>query len=95
MPQRLQAGSVIHIDNERVLVTEWRFPPGSETGWHRHHYDYMVVPQTTGDLLMETKEGNDITSLEAGKPYFRNAGVEHNVVNPGKNEFVFIEIEMK
>ena len=26
----------VQIDNDRVTVTEWRFPPGAETGWHRH-----------------------------------------------------------
>ena len=36
------------IDNERVRVTEWRFRPGEATGWHRHEFDYVVVPVTTG-----------------------------------------------
>ncbi|HCG30209.1 MAG TPA: cupin, partial [Chloroflexi bacterium] len=36
------------IENERVIVTEWRFAPGAHTGWHRHEYDYVVVPMTTG-----------------------------------------------
>ena len=26
----------VQIDNERVIVTEWTFEPGAETGWHRH-----------------------------------------------------------
>jgi hypothetical protein len=30
-----------------------------------------------------------------GQPYFRNAGVEHNVVNANEHEFVFIEVELK
>ena len=38
------------IDNERVRVTEWRFRPGEATGWHRHEFDYVVVPVTTGQL---------------------------------------------
>ena len=28
-------------------------------------------------------------------PYFREAGVEHDVVNTNDHEFAFIEIEMK
>ena len=83
------------IVNERVIVTEWRFAPGAETGWHVHGYDYVVVPQTTGRLLLETKQGDHHAELRVGQPYFRNAGVEHNVVNANEHEFVFIEVELK
>jgi quercetin dioxygenase-like cupin family protein len=83
------------IENDRVIVTEWRFAPGAETGWHVHGYDYVVVPQTDGRLLLETKEGDRHAELRVGQPYFRNAGVEHNVVNANAYEFVFIEVELK
>ena len=84
------------IDNGRAVVTEWRFAPGAETGWHRHGHDYVVVPMTTGKLLLEEPGGVARTvELTAGKPYAREEGVEHNVVNPNAGEFVFIEIEMK
>ncbi|MCZ6629445.1 MAG: cupin, partial [SAR324 cluster bacterium] len=33
--------------------------------------------------------------LTAGVPYFRKAGVEHNVINANGFEFVFVEIEFK
>lgn len=87
------ATSLIH--NERVIVTEWRFASGAETGWHRHGYDYVVVPQTNGRLLLETKEGDHYAELSVGKPYFRNVGIEHNVVNANEYEFVFIEVEIR
>lgn len=90
-----QATATIQIDNERVAVTEWRFAPGAETGWHRHQYDYVVVPQKTGKLLLKTKDGDSVSELVCGKSYFRKAGVEHNVINANDDEFVFIEIEMK
>ena len=93
--QRPQAKPTVHIENDRVIVTEWRFPPGAETGWHRHNYDYTVVPQSTGELLLETQEGNSRAELVSGRPYFRNLGVEHNVVNMNAFEFVFIEVELK
>jgi quercetin dioxygenase-like cupin family protein len=83
------------IENDRVIVTEWRFAPGAETGWHVHAYDYVVVPQTDGRLLLETKEGDRHAELRVAQPYFRNAGVEHNVVNANEHEFVFIEVELK
>ncbi len=82
------------IDNERVMVTEWRFEPGAETGWHRHEYDYVVVPGLDGQLLLETEEGSSVAELNAGQSYFRPAGVEHNVVNNNDYEFVFVELEL-
>ena len=92
---RPRARATIQIQNERVIVTEYRFAPGSETGWHRHGYDYVVVPMTTGKLLLEEKEGNREAQLTAGVAYSRNVGVEHNVVNANDFEFVFVEVEIK
>jgi quercetin dioxygenase-like cupin family protein len=92
---RPQAAGTPLIENERVKVTEWRFAPGAETGWHVHGYDYVVVPQTDGTLLLETKQGDNRAQLRTGQPYFRHAGVEHNVVNANAHEFVFIEVEIK
>ena len=82
------------ISNQRAIVTEWRFAPGAETGWHRHAYDYVVVPMTTGKLLLEEKSGNRYAELHLGQPYAREVGVEHNVINANETEFVFIEIEL-
>jgi quercetin dioxygenase-like cupin family protein len=92
---RPQAVPTPLISNERVVVTEWRFAPGAETGWHVHGMDYVVVPQTTGKLLLETKDGDRSAELSVGRPYFRPAGVEHNVVNANDYEFVFIEVEIR
>ncbi|MBF0276907.1 MAG: cupin domain-containing protein [SAR324 cluster bacterium] len=92
---RVQAQAEVQVENDRVKVTEWRFSPGAETGWHRHVCDYVVVPQTTGKLLLESKDGTQQASLQSGLSYYRNAGVEHNVININENEFVFVEIEMK
>lgn len=89
------ATASVQIDNERVSVTEWRFAPGAETGWHRHQHDYVVVPHTTGKLLLKTGDGDSVSELTSGKSYFRKAGVEHNVINASEGEFVFIEIEVK
>jgi beta-alanine degradation protein BauB len=92
---RPQAVPTLMIENDRVIVTEWRFAPGAETGWHRHGHDYVVVPQTTGQLLLETAAGDIRADLKTGIPYARNEGVEHNVINANAFEFVFIEIELK
>jgi quercetin dioxygenase-like cupin family protein len=92
---RQAAQATVMVDNATVIVTEWRFAPGSETGWHRHSYDYVVVPQSTGNLLLEGAGADTTAQLDAGQPYFRSAGVEHNVVNVNDHEFVFIEVEIK
>lgn len=89
------AVATLQIENERVIVTEWRFPPGAETGWHVHAYDYVVVPQISGQLRIESKQGETISELVSGVSYARLAGVEHNVINHNDYEFVFVEVELK
>jgi quercetin dioxygenase-like cupin family protein len=93
--QRAQAQSTVQIDNERVIVTQWRFAPGAETGWHRHGHDYVVVPLTDGILQLETLEGQRSSELRIGQSYARAAGVEHNVINANDFEFAFVEVELK
>ena len=87
--------STVFIDNERVRVTEWRFAPGAATGWHRHEYDYVVVPLLDGSLKLLEGGGERIAQLKQGVPYFRNVGVEHDVVNANDFEYAFIEVEIK
>jgi quercetin dioxygenase-like cupin family protein len=91
----LRAVPTTTIDNERVRVTEWRFAPGAATGYHRHEYDYVVVPMTTGRLGLSGPAGDAVAELTTGVPYFRSAGVEHDVRNVNAFEFAFIEIELK
>ena len=92
----IPAVPTVKIDTARVRVTEWRFAPGAATGFHRHEYDYVVVPVTTGPLTIVGRGGVVTTAqLVTGEPYNRNAGVEHDVRNGNAGEFVFIEIELK
>ena len=93
--ERARASSRLLQQTERVIITEWRFAPGAETGWHRHAHDYIVVCLTAGKLLAETANGNVETDLAFGQTYARPTGVEHNIVNAGEHEFVFVEIELK
>jgi quercetin dioxygenase-like cupin family protein len=84
------------IDNERVRVTEWRFAPGAATGWHRHAMDYVVVPIADGVLELVGTDGDRSRAvLKLGVPYFRKAGVEHDVINANDFEFAFVEVELK
>jgi len=93
---RPAAVATVQVDTARLRVTEWRFAPGAATGWHRHAHDYVVVPMTTGRLLLEEPGGSSRhAELTAGVSYARETGVEHDVVNDSGAEFVFIEIELK
>ena len=55
MSGRPQAVPTVQVDNAEVIVTEWRFAPGAETGRHRHGHDYVVVPLTDGTLRLEAE----------------------------------------
>ena len=92
---RPAAVATLQVENDRVRVTQWSFAPAAATGFHRHEHDYVVVPLTTGSLvLLENGEERE-ARLTAGGSYFRSAGVEHDVVNSSGGEFVFVEIELK
>ena len=85
----------VKIDEPHVRVIEYRFPPGAETGWHRHGYDYVVVPMLDGKLLLEEPDGTSrVAELLRHQSYARRAGVEHNVINVNSFEFAFLEIEI-
>jgi quercetin dioxygenase-like cupin family protein len=95
MTERPSAVPTLQVENDFAIVTEWRFAPGAQTGWHRHEYNYVVVPSQSGRLLIETKDGERHAELTHGVAYAREAGVEHNVVNANHFEFAFVEIEFK
>ena len=90
-----KAVSTVLIENERTRVTEWRFKKyGDNTGWHRHEYDYIVVPLFDGQLKIDVGSNeNTITPMKNGVPYFRELGVEHDVINGNDFEWAFVEIE--
>ena len=94
MPQ--SARPVVHVDDERFKVTEWRFAPGAETGWHLHGHDYVIVPLTDGTLKLDLPGGHEAEArLVRGVPYSRREGVEHNVTNGSDAEpLAFLEVEV-
>ena len=94
MSEPLRAQSRLQVENERIRVTEWRFAPGASTGWHRHEFDYVVVPLVSGTLRLDEPEGGREAQLVAGGSYARAAGVEHDVINVNPFEFAFVEIEL-
>jgi len=91
---RPKADAITQISNGAVVVTEWKFAPGEETGWHKHQHDYVVVPLTVGALTLETKEGLVSADLLPGQSYSRPKGIEHNVINGNDFDISFVEIEL-
>lgn len=92
---RPEAVPVLHLEDERFRVTEWRFAPGAQTGWHRHGHDYVIVPLTDGQLALDLPGGAQTSAaLTHGVPYSRRTGVEHNVVNAGAAPLAFLEVEV-
>lgn len=89
------AVATVFIDNARTRVTEWRFGArGDNTGWHRHAYDYVVVPLFDGFLDIVLEDGEKIRAeMTNGVPYFRPLGARHDVANGNDFECAFVEIE--
>ena len=67
------AKSIVHVENDRVIVTEYRFQPGENTGWHRHGHDYVVVPLEDGTLEIVSRPGAG-TTVTFGVPRSRLHG---------------------
>lgn len=86
----------VMIESERVKVTEWRFAArGDNTGWHRHAYDYVVIPLFDGVLEIDLGEGERVTAqMKNGVPYYRELGAEHDVINGNDFECAFVEVEL-
>ena len=45
---------------------------------------------------MKYLDGEQTADLVTGQPYFREEGVEHDVINPSStDDVIFIEVELK
>ena len=86
----------VQIETDTLRVTRWDFPKkGANTGWHRHAYDYVVVPLFDGVLEIEGKDGTRTKApMQNGVSYARKAGVEHDVINANDGPVAFVEIEL-
>lgn len=88
--------ATVQVDDVRVRVTEWAFEPGTDTGFHTHGMDYVVILMASGTLTIVDADGNETTSeLVAGQSYSRATGVAHNVINRTNEKIVFVEAEHK
>jgi beta-alanine degradation protein BauB len=83
------------IDNARTRVTRHHLAPGAHTGYHRHQYDYVVIPILDGRMRIVEGGREVFADLSAGVTYFRQAGVEHDVFNAMEKDLVFVEVELR
>lgn len=83
------------VDIARTRVTRYRLAPGATTGAHRHEYDYVIVPVTSGRLRVVANGQGIFADLASGVSYARPAGVEHEVFNAGTADMIFVEVELK
>lgn len=95
MTKRKQATATRLSDDDRVVITRYDFDPNSETGWHRHNMDYVVVALTDCQMLIEDRDGSKTVNVARGDAYSRKAGIEHNVINSGNRPMSFVETELK
>ena len=93
---RATCTATVLVDDDRVRVTRFDFPPGAETGWHRHGHDYVITAVTDCTMRLEEPGGGGRQVLvPAGTAYRRSEGVEHNVINDGPVPMSFVEVELK
>ena len=91
-----KAERVILFEDEKTMITFWRFPPGAETGWHQHTHDYVTLQQSNGKLKLENRDGNiKVIDYKDGYAAGYSAPVEHNATNVGDVEIRVTEIEYK
>ncbi len=97
MRSRMTAPSArrtVLIENELTRVTEWSFAKkGDNTSWHKHEYDYVVVPLFDGFLDVDTGDEIIRSPVSNGGAYFRGKGVQHDVMNGNDFPCRFIEVE--
>ena len=90
------AVSSTQLETNVVRVTRWDFAPYSETGWHIHDFDYIVIPVISGQLTITNPDGSKMEfDIVQWNSYNRRAGVEHNVQNLTNSVTAFLEIELK
>lgn len=83
------------LENARVRVRDVTFAPGTAP-MHTHELAHVGVILTPGTLVFtEPGKPADTVKFDAGSVGFRDAGVTHQVTNPGPGAMRVIEVELK
>ncbi len=88
--------SDIVVDNSEVRVQEVQIAPGGMLHKHTHKYPFLVVALSDLDLH-NMPQGKPAATVhrKAGEVIWASSGTTHEVMNVGKQEAHFIEIEFK
>lgn len=95
MSELIKATAMLLVDDERVIATQWTMAPGSETGYHVHGHNYIVVYLSGGVLTVDTGSEEIQADIKKHSLTSRPAGIAHNVMNKSDQPIEFIEIEIK
>ena len=82
-------------DNPTVRIVRYTLTEGSSTGWHRHDFDYVIVPYCDCRVRVDTADASVEAEMRRDLPYFREKGVRHNVTSLMQGQVSFLEIEIK
>jgi quercetin dioxygenase-like cupin family protein len=83
------------LDNARVHVKDVTFAPGASP-MHTHARPHVGIILTAGTLVFtEPGKPPDTVKFDVGSAGFREAGVTHQVTNPGSTPMRVIEVELK
>ena len=83
------------LENARVRVRDVTFAPGTAP-MHTHELAHVGVILTPGTLVFtEPGKPAETVKFDAGSVGFREAGVTHQVTNPGPGPMRVIEVELK
>ena len=81
----MKATSLLQVKNDRVIVTEWRFAPGADTG-----EEMLTHAGEEGGVIVkgriELSVGGESRVLSAGDAYYFKSSIPHRFRNPGREE---------
>jgi beta-alanine degradation protein BauB len=81
-------------DDAKVGVARVQFAPGATEVPHTHPYDIMIIPVTSGPVILQIGD-RKITSLKSGEVQFVPRDVTHYLGNTGTTEFEIIAVAVK
>lgn len=80
------------ISNAEVTISKITFPPGSETGWHKHDIPVFAYVME-GELTVELDNGKSV-QFKQGSSFAEVFDTWHNGKNNGTGNLVLIAIYM-
>jgi len=84
------------MDTPQSWVCHFSAPPGAQTGWRHHNYDYVVSFATNCQIRYEHPDNSELDrTITAGTTHMHTAGLHQNIINTCKNVLVFIEADVK